>query len=915
VVVPVLSGSLIAGVHGLAPVAEASGLPSLMPDVGQFVAVPMYNALTTTAVASGQSISVPVTGAGGVPSGADAVVVKINTAQASTSGFFSAWDTDSGDSGTAAVAIVAGVSSDQTAVIPVSPAGTVSFTNHSAASASMQLRVTGYYTGAGTTAAGDTYFGVPWALIPGGQLAAGQSMTLQVGGQGGIAPGADVAVLQINAYNATQPGLLTVYTAGTADPGLAALEYSTIVEARNMFYVKPSASGQVTITNHGSGAATVNAYARGYFMPANVSPAGGEYTSIDPDVVYGSATAGTQLAANQSVTFQVADNGTSTDQGIIPSDVTQVAEDVIVTSPAADGTLQVGTPGGTTMHALINFKSNDNTDVGYDQSLLTQVSPSGQETITNTSGGTVKVQVAAVGFYEPPSAPHPPTQVAATVSGTSATVTWGAPDSDGGSPITGYTITAPPDTASVTVDGTTRTATLTGLSHAASDTFTVTATNAAGAGHVGTYTRQAAVVTGTVLQPSGAPLAGDMVSIYSADPPDPSLTSWTPVLIGTTTTDSGGHWSFTVPPYASLPSNAQVAANLDGGELNVEVVADGTVTTGGITYPETATAFQAAWVGTSTPAAAPDGVPTAQNMTLYPQGPDNSAQVTTTNVANTYASLNDSEITGSANYDTSTTVTDAYGFQEIGGNGTYNPFIAADGTNLTSLPVTSIITNPCSITDTQVGSKWDKWAIAAEGHTWWDVAGSVKYGRDGKTTVGGVVSLDFGADWAAGGSFTFTDSSGVGWSDTLPLGDHNAHRFKLHMWFKKMKQVKICPWGPTTKYYIREAGLDNPAGSGGPDKWSSYQITGEDGHDAFLASNPAYRNYIRRGVNRCITGVYSRHYQAGATLAGIGVFTETTYNTTTSQCIQAGYKRTRRHWEWGRGGQFTDRLARTLYSY
>src|SRR6266498_2739802 len=124
-----------------------------------------------------------------------------------------------------------------------------------------------------------------------------------------------------------------------------------------------------------------------------------------------------------------------------------------------------------------------------------------------------------------------------------------------------------------------------------------------------------------------------------------------------------------------------------------------------------------------------------------------------------------------------------------------------------------------------------------------------------------------------------------------------------------------CPWGPTTKYYIREAGLDNPAGSGGPDKWSSYQITGEDGHDAFLASNPAYRNYIRRGVNRCITGVYSRHYQAGATLAGIGVFTETTYNTTTSQCIQAGYKRTRRHWEWGRGGQFTDRLARTLYSY
>lgn len=932
-----LAGSLIGGGLAMPPAAVASGQAALVPDGGQFVSVPMYKVLDTRSgigepsaaqLASGASIDVPVTGVDGVPANADSVVANINVINTTQPGFLSAYDTDSGDPGVASVAVHTGLNTNQTEVIPVSTAGTVSFANHTPADVDVAVTITGYYTGAGDSAAGSTYTGLPWTKIVDtqaglgtaqAQIPAGGSITVQAGGQGGIATGASTAVLQLDEVNATEDGYLTAYAAGSPDPGFAALTYgSASTVYRNLFYTPLSAAGQATITNHGSTPINLIIYARGYFMPPATAPAGGEYSSIDPDMLYGTTTAGTQLAAGQSVTFQVADNGTSTDEGIIPQDATQVAEDVIVTSPTATGRVQVNVPGSGTQ-GVINFLAGDNTSVGYDNSLVAQVSGTGTETVTNASDGTINLQVTAVGFFEPPTAPNPPVGVAATVSGNSATVTWSAPDSDGGSPVTGYTITAPPDTASVTVGGTASTATLTGLSHPATDTFTVIATNAAGTGNAGTYSPQAAVVSGTVLQPSGAPLAGDTVSVYSADPPDPSLTNWTPALLGRATTDASGNWAFTLPPYASLPADAQAAADYDGGELNTWAVANGTAVTGGTTYLEQAMAYEPAWVGTSTPATPPDGAPTPEEMTLYPQGPDNSALDTPANEAATFPSVHDSEITGNPDDDTTAPPTDAYGFQEIGGNGSYNPFIAADGTNLATVPVTSATwnDNPCwPYPEQQIGNRWDKWVTAGEAHTWWNVTGSFKYGRGGGTAVGVAASSNGGASWIPVGSFTFTDSRDVGWSDTASMGDHDAHRFKLLMWFKKVKTVVHCVHGGDTSVLaIREAGLHNPSGTAGPDKWSSYRITGEDGQTAWDYSNPAYGNWIHRGWTRCIERGWSRYYQAGVTIAGIGVFTQTNIADTTTQCITAGHKAWRHHWEWGRQGPYTSKVARVLYSY
>jgi hypothetical protein len=101
-------------------------------------------------------------------------------------------------------------------------------------------------------------------------------------------------------------------------------------------------------------------------------------------------------------------------------------------------------------------------------------------TVTATNVIGTSVASSASNSVKPSTVPGAPTIGTATAGNTQATITFTAPASNGGSAITGFTVTSSP--GGLTATGTASPITVTGLTNGTAYTFTVTATNAIGTG-------------------------------------------------------------------------------------------------------------------------------------------------------------------------------------------------------------------------------------------------------------------------------------------------------------------------------------------------------------------------------------------------------------------------------------------------
>ena len=149
--------------------------------------------------------------------------------------------------------------------------------------------------------------------------------------------------------------------------------------------------------------------------------------------------------------------------------------------------------------------------------------------VTATNGIGTSAQSNASSTVTPSTVPGAPTAVIASAGDASASISFTAPANNGGSAITGYTVTA---SNGATVSGTSSPITITGLTNDTAYTFTVKATNtngdsvASAASVSATPKANSAPLKTSDAQPSGYPYVGSSLTseVTFSGAPTPTLT-------------------------------------------------------------------------------------------------------------------------------------------------------------------------------------------------------------------------------------------------------------------------------------------------------------------------------------------------------------------------------------------------------
>jgi hypothetical protein len=289
-----------------AQVTTADG--TLDPAPGQFFPVSPVTALdtrdgtggvSTAPLAAGATATFPVTGIGDVPAGDVSDVLVVITAYGPiAAGGLEAHDPDDSNPGIWTLPMTAGQNRSISNLTRVSSGGTIAVTNDSTGPTDVEVSVMGYVQSADpqtldTQDPGDTFVGLPYAGIldtrsgfgqvagP-SQIPAGGSITIQVAGIGGVPSDADGAVLYLGTANASQVGWISAYQSDGTDPASPVVSYLPGHIVCNLYYGSLSASGQLTLTNHGSAPVDLMAAVQGYLVNPASAEAGGTYASASP---------------------------------------------------------------------------------------------------------------------------------------------------------------------------------------------------------------------------------------------------------------------------------------------------------------------------------------------------------------------------------------------------------------------------------------------------------------------------------------------------------------------------------------------------------------------------------------------------------------------------------------------------------
>lgn len=203
------------------------------------------------AVAGGNFIEVQIAGRGGVPAGADTVVLNVTAANPSAKGFATVYPCGIRPT-TSSLNFDGGVNKASAAVAKLSSSGSVCvFVERTT---EVILDVTGYSTGSTLTSVNparllDTRAGgatVDNLFVAGGAVAGDNFVQVQIAGRGGVPAGARFAALSVVSVNAAGRGFLTVYPCGSR-PLTSTLNYEAGQNVPNLALTSLNAAGEVCV--------------------------------------------------------------------------------------------------------------------------------------------------------------------------------------------------------------------------------------------------------------------------------------------------------------------------------------------------------------------------------------------------------------------------------------------------------------------------------------------------------------------------------------------------------------------------------------------------------------------------------------------------------------------------------------------
>ncbi|XRQ04658.1 fibronectin type III domain-containing protein [Actinomadura welshii] len=420
------------------------------------------------------------------------------------------------------------------AIVAPGEDGKITITNRGASNLRVYADVAGYFAAApeADVAASSQVPVNPARIVNEVTVASGATYEVAPLGKGGV-PASGVSGVGVTLTSrASAVGLLRVYPTGqTSIPSGGSVAYQTGVPWANFVPVKLGSDGTFTVKNMGSAAVTLSVDAFAYFKPPSRPSAPGGATATASD---GTASVSWQRPVDDggspiieyTVTASPGGASVTVDAPSLQANVTGLtngtAYSFTVTARNAVGASapsapsQPVTPRGSAEKPSpptgITAAPQDGAAVVAWQkppegsspitSYTVLASPGGaaaivrapqlEATVTGLDNGTAYTftvtATSAVGTSDPsePSeavvagrAPQPPTNLIASASDGTATVTWTPPLDPGTSPITGYTVLETGTRETVTVHGQ-ETATFAGLTNGTSYSFQVKATNATG---------------------------------------------------------------------------------------------------------------------------------------------------------------------------------------------------------------------------------------------------------------------------------------------------------------------------------------------------------------------------------------------------------------------------------------------------